>query len=86
MDLIVIIQKLEVIKLIHFWGGGGEIRVIETKVAKFAWHSLSFIFLQFYWLLLNKPWNLIGFFVLSVTLSLAGQKMWFRAKYAAIRE
>ena len=22
-DLIVIIQKLEVIKLIHFWGGGG---------------------------------------------------------------
>ena len=40
-DLIVIIQKLEVIKLIHFWGGGGgggggEIRVIETKVAKFA--------------------------------------------------
>ena len=34
MDLIVIIQKLEVIKLIHFWGG--EIRVIETKVAKFA--------------------------------------------------
>ena len=39
MDLIVIIQKLEVIKLIHFWGGGGgggEIRVIETKVAKFA--------------------------------------------------
>ena len=38
-DLIVIIKKLEVIKLIHFWGGGGwggEIRVIETKVAKFA--------------------------------------------------
>ena len=41
-DLIVIIQKLEVIKLIHFWGGGGggggggEIRGIETKVAKFA--------------------------------------------------
>ena len=56
-DLIVIIQKLEVIKLIHFWGGGGggEIRVIETKVAKFARCSLSLIFLQFYWLLLNKP-------------------------------
>ena len=59
-DLIFIIQKLEVIKLIHFWGGGGggggggEIRVIETKVAKFAGYSLSFIFLQFYWLLLNK--------------------------------
>ena len=58
-DLIVIIKKLEVIKLIHFWGGGGwgggEIRVIETKVVKFARCSLSFIFLQFYWLLLNKP-------------------------------
>lgn len=35
-DLIVIIQKLEEIKFIHFGGGGGEIRVMETKVAKFA--------------------------------------------------
>ena len=26
MDLIVIIQKLEVIKLIHFWGGGGGVK------------------------------------------------------------
>ena len=33
-DLIVIIQKLEKIKFIHFWGG--KIRVMETKVAKFA--------------------------------------------------
>ena len=39
-DLIVIIQKLEEIKFIYFWGGG-EIRVLETKVAKFAkWYSL----------------------------------------------
>ena len=38
------------IKFIHFGqvGGGGEIWVLETKVAKFAtWCSLSFIFLQF---------------------------------------
>ena len=33
-DLIVIIQNLEKIKSIHFWGG--EIRGMETKVAKFA--------------------------------------------------
>ena len=31
-----------------FFGGGGKVRVLETKVAKFAtWYSLSFIFLQF---------------------------------------
>ena len=41
------------IKFIHFFfGGGGGVRVLETKVAKFAmWYSLSFIFLQFDWLL-----------------------------------
>ena len=34
------------IKFIHFLGG--KIRVLETKVAKFAtWYSLSFTFLQF---------------------------------------
>ena len=33
-----------------FWGE--KVRVLETKVAKFAkWYSLSFIFLQFDWLL-----------------------------------
>ena len=37
---------------IFFFGGGGEVGVFETKVAKFAmWYSLSFIFLQFDWLL-----------------------------------
>ena len=42
------------IKFIHFGrvGGGGGIWVLETKVAKIAtWCSLSFIFLQFDWLL-----------------------------------
>ena len=49
-DLIAIIQKLEKLNLSIF--GGGEIRVMETKVAKFAkGYSLSFIFLQFDWLL-----------------------------------
>ena len=38
------------IKFIHFWGGGNM--SLEIKVAKFAtWYSLSFIFLQFDWLL-----------------------------------
>ena len=38
------------IKFIHFWGE--KMRVLETEVAKFAtWYSLSFIFLQFDWLL-----------------------------------
>ena len=38
------------IKFIHFLGR--KIRVLKTKVAKFAtWYSLSFIFLQFDWLL-----------------------------------
>ena len=49
------------ILLMQYWAGlklnssifGGEkVRVLETKVAKFAtWYSLSFIFLQFDWLL-----------------------------------
>ena len=38
------------IKFIHFCGE--KIRILKTKVAKFAtWYSLSFIFLQFDWLL-----------------------------------
>ena len=38
------------IKFIHFLGE--KTRVLETKVAKFStWYSLSFIFLQLYWLL-----------------------------------
>ena len=38
------------IKFIHFLGR--KIRVLKTKVAKFAaWYSLSFTFLQFDWLL-----------------------------------
>ena len=49
------------ILLMQYWAGlkwnssifGGEkVRVLETKVAKFAtWYSLSLIFLQFDWLL-----------------------------------
>ena len=38
------------IKFIHFWGE--KMRVLETEAAKFATrYSLSFIFLQFDWLL-----------------------------------
>ena len=49
------------ILLMQYWAGlklnssifwGEKVRVLETKVAKFAtWYSLSFIFLQFDWLL-----------------------------------
>ena len=54
----VVVSWFEV-KFIHFFlgggGGGGGIRVLETKVPKFAtwmtWYSLSFIFLQFHWFL-----------------------------------
>ena len=52
------------IKFIHFFGG--KIRLLETKVAKFAsWYLLSFIFLfPAIWLVIfSKPWNLIGCFV-----------------------
>ena len=46
-DLIVIIQKLEEIKFIHFFGGGD--RSFGNKSCKT--NSLSFILLQFDWLL-----------------------------------
>ena len=74
------------IKFIHFWGG--KIRLLETKVAKFAsWYS-SFIFLfPAIWLVIfSKPWNLIGCFVFSVASSLAGKKMWFKTKNGVIQE
>ena len=57
-----------------FWGE--KMRVLETKVAKFAtWYSLSF-----------KPWNLIGCFVLSIASLLAGKKMRFKAKKMVRRD
>ena len=66
---------------------GGETRVLETKVTKFAtWYSLPFIFLQLGLVTLNKPWNMIGCFVFSVASSLAGKIMRFKAKNGAIRK
>ena len=53
------------IHLFFFWGGG-ETRVLETKVAKFAtWYSLSFIFLQLDWLLYTslEMWFVVLFSV-----------------------
>ena len=45
---------------IKFMGGGG-IRVLETKVAKFAtWYSV-FHFPAIWLVTLNKSWNLIGY-------------------------
>ena len=65
-------------KIHPFWGGGegGEVRVLETKVAKFAtWYSV-FHFSAIWSVTLNKPWNLIGCFVFSVASSLH----WFMNK------
>ena len=45
-DLIVIIQKLEVIKLIHFGGGegGGEIKVLKQKLQNLRHDTLCLSF------------------------------------------
>ena len=49
-------------------------RVLETKVAKFAtWYSV-FHFSAIWSVTLNKPWNLISRFVLSVASPLPGKK------------
>ena len=72
------------ILLMQYWAGlklnssifGGEkVRVLETKVAKFAtWYSV-FHFPAIWLVTLNKSWNLIDCFVFSVASSLAGKKM-----------
>ena len=73
------------IKFIHFLGG--KSKSFGNKSCKIC-HMILFVFhFPAIWLVtLNKPWNLIGCFVLSVTSSLAGKKMRFRAKNGAIRE
>ena len=80
-------SRLE-IKFILFFlrGGGWRIRVLETKVAKFATILFVFHFPAIKLVTLNNPWNLIGCFVFSVAPSLAGEKMRFKAKNGAIRE
>ena len=61
-----------------FWGE--KVRVLETKVAKFATWYFVFHFPAMWLVTLFKPWNLIGCFVFSRTSSLAGKKMRFKAK------
>ena len=67
--------------------GGEKNKSFGNKSCKIC-HMILFVFhFPAIWLVtLNKPWNLIGCFVLSVTSSLAGKKMRFRAKNGAIRE
>ena len=65
------------IKFIHCFGG--KIRVVETKVAKFVIWYFVFYFPAIWLVSLNKPWNLIGCFVISVA-SLAGKSMQFKFK------
>ena len=73
------------IKFIHFLGG--KSKSFGNKSCKIC-HMILFVFhFPAIWLVtLNKPWNLIGCFVFSVACSLAGKKMWFKAKNGAIRE
>ena len=77
-------EKLEEIKFIHFWGRGGN-KSFGNKSCKICRMILFVFHFPAIWLVtLNKPWNLIGCFVLSVTSSLAGKKMQYRAKSGAI--
>ena len=72
------------IDFIHFlWGKN---RSFENKSCKIC-HRILFVFhfLASWLVTLNKPWNLIGCFVVIVS-SLAGKKMRFKAKNGAIRE
>ena len=73
------------IKFIHCLGG--KSKSFENKNSK-IFHTILFVYhFPAIWLVtLNKPWNLIGCFVFSVACSLAGKKMWFKAKNGAIRE
>ena len=73
------------IKFIHFLGG--KSKSFGNKSCKIC-HMILFVFhFPAIWLVtLNKPWNLIGCFVFSVACSLAGKKMWFKAKNGGIRE
>ena len=57
-----------------------KVRVLETKVAKSALIPFVFHFSAIWLVTLNKPWNLIGCFVISVASSLAGKKMQFKVK------
>ena len=72
------------IKFIHFWGGKNE--SFRNKSCKIC-HMILFVFhFPAIWLVtLNKPWNLIGCFVLVTASSLAGKKMRFKAKKEMVR-
>ena len=72
-------------KFIHFLEG--KSKSFGNKSCKIC-HMILFVFhFPAIWsVTLNKPWNLIGCFVFSVTSSLAGKKMRFKAKNGTIRE
>ena len=67
------------IKFIHFWGGINK--SFGNKICKIC-HMILFVFhFPAIWVVtLNKPWNLIGYFVFSVASSLAGKNMEFKVK------
>ena len=79
-----ILSRFE-IKFIHFLGGKSE--SFGNKSCKICYMILHVFHLPAIWsVILNKPWSLIGCFVFSVAYSLAGEKMWFKAKNDAICE
>ena len=85
------------ILLLQYWAGlkwnssifflGGGSKSFGNKSCKIC-HVILFVFhFPAIWsVILNIPWNLIGCFVFSVATSLAGKKMWFKAKNDVIRE
>ena len=83
------------ILLMQYWAGlklnsstfwGEKVRVLETKVAKFATSYSVFHFPAIWSVTLNKPWNLIGRLLFSVASLLPGKKIGFKAKNGAICE
>ena len=84
------------ILLMQYWAGlklnssifwGGKSKSFGNKSSKICHRILFVYYFPAIWLVtLNKPWNLIGCYVFSVASSLAGKKMWFKAKNGAIRE
>ena len=79
-----VLSRFEV-KFIYFWDGKNKI--FGNKSCKIR-HMILFVFhFPAIWLVaLNKSGNLILCFIFNVASSLAGNKVWFKAKNSAIRK
>ena len=83
----VIMLWISCLHLIFLKGFKTKSKSFGNKSCKIC-HMILFVFhFPAVWLVtLNEPWNLIGCFVFSVASSLAGKKMWFKAKNGAIHD